>query len=229
MLSSSLDVPVGKRWRLNLSINRFRQEIPFCCKDEESSIIPRQHQYAANLTYSVNSQCSFAFNTLFLKADDRGEKPQYDFFQKWYGCSFFGSHRGYNLNAFASFGRQKDYLTHKTSNWLQRYYAYLSKDISPTLRGSLFYDTGNINYYDARAWSIGYGGSLSYRFSPQGLEVFLQRIKHTCDNLNLSQITVNFNYTFKNMHRLQALAQYYRYKTHFPNDILFMVSYSGAF
>ncbi len=230
LLSSSLDLPVSNKWRLNLSVNRFRQEIPVCCDDDEPPTIPRQHQYAANLTYCVNSNCSFAFNSLFLKADDRGERPQYDFFQKWYGCSFFGNLNGYNLNAFASFGREKNYLTHETSNWLQRYYAYLSKNLSTTLRASLFYDTGNINYYDPRPWSIGYGGSLSYRFSPQGsLEIFMQRIKHTCDNLNLSQFTLNFNYTFANRHRLEAFAQYYYYKSHFPNDLLFIVSYSIPF
>lgn len=230
LLSSSLDFPLGNRWRLNLNINRFRQEIPCDCNDDDSPTIPRQNQYSANLTYSINHHSSFSINTLWLRGDDLGENPQYDFYQKWGGFSFFTCCNGYNFNLSAQYGSQRDYLKHSTSSCLQKYYAYLSKDFSPNLRGSVFYDSGNINYYDAKPWSIGYGGSLSYRFNSQGnLDLFIQRIKHTSDKLNLSQFTLNFNYTFKNLHRLNAMAQCYFYKSHYPNDHLFIISYSIPF
>jgi len=230
LFSSSLDFPVYDRLRLNLSTNRFTQNISFCSDDDFEEIIPRQNQYAANLTYCLNSACSIGLNGMLLRGKDLGLTEQYNFYQKWAGFSFYLSSRGYNFNTIVSFGQQKDYLTHRTTHWLQRYYAYLCKDFSPTLRGSLFYDSGNINYYDARPWRNGFGGSLSYRFAPMGfIEIFLQRLKHTADMLDLSQVTVNFNYTFNNLHRLQAMVQHYHYRKHYPNDSVFLVSYAIPF
>lgn len=230
LLSTSLDFPISNKMRINLNMDRLRQNFSDCNEDCSNTIIPRQHQYAFNLTYRLNQECSLALNGLWLRAQDLGPAQQYNFYQKWVGCSFFVSSQGYVFNAIASFGQQKDYLTHKTTLGLQRYYAYMYKNLSPSLRGSIFLDCGNINYYDARPWRSGYGGSLSYRFSPRGyFELFLQKINYTSDTPNIFQVAVNFNHTFKNLHKFQATAQYYRYQSHYPNDIVFLVSYSIPF
>lgn len=232
LLSSSLDIPLCNRFRLNVSLNRFVQNFDSCFEDEEieDNIIPKQHQYSANLTYQIHDGCSFALNGLLLRGEDLGLTKQYDFYQKWGGCSFFISSYGYHLNSIVSFGQQKDFLTHKTTHFLQRYYAYLGKDFSPEFTASIFYDGGNINYYDAGPWRSSYGGSLAYRFSSAGcLELFMQKVKQPSDSLDMSQITFNMNYTFQNFHKLQATAQYFYYPSHYPNDTMFLISYSIPF
>lgn len=230
LFSAALDVPLCRRLRFNANINRFVQNFDMCCDDPSDAIIPRQHQYCGSLTYSITSGCSFAINGMLLRGQDLGDCPQYNFYQKWLGGSLFLSARGYSLNSSATWGQQKDYRRHKTTHSLQRYYVYLSKDFSSKLSGSIFYEGGNTNYYDTRPWRTAYGGAVYYRFAPTGcLELFMQKVKQSSDMLDMSQITFNFNYTYKNQHTLQASAQYSNYRSHYPNDMMFLVSYSIPF
>lgn len=232
LFSAALDMPLCRRLRLNANINHFVQNFDLCSEDPSDAIIPRQRQYCGSLTYSMTPGCSFAVNGMLLRGQDLGECPQYDFYQKWLGGSFFLTSRGYSLNGIATWGQQKDYRHHhhKTIHSLQRYYVYLSKDFSAKLSASLFYEGGNTNYYDARPWRTAYGGALYYRFAPTGcMELFMQKVKQSSDMLDMSQITFNFNYTYKNQHTLQASAQYSNYRSHYPNDMMFLVSYSIPF
>lgn len=232
LFSAALDLSLCRRLRLNANINRYVQNFDLCSEDPSDTIIPRQHQYCGNLTYSITPGCSFAINGMLLRGQDLADCPQYDFYQKWLGGSLFLSSRGYNLNAIASWGQQKDYRHHhhKTIHSLQRYYVYASKEFSIKLSGSLFYEGGNTNYYDARPWRTAFGGSVYYRFAPRGyLELFMQKVKQSSDKLDMSQITFNLNYTYKNQHTLQASAQYSNYRSHYPNDMMFFVSYSIPF
>lgn len=226
LFSSSIDFPIKEKLRLNLTTNHLYQN--FClCDEEEDPIIPKQYQYSANLSYCFNRQCSFGLNGLLLRGRDLGKTQQYNFYQKWIGFSVSLATCGCNLNAIISYGLQNDYLSHKCTYNLQRYYAYLSKDFSSVLNGSIFYDSGNLNYYDAKPWRIGYGGALAFRFAPTGFfNFFMQKIKHTCDSLDMTQFTVNCNYIFKNLHRLECMVQYYRYCSGFPNETIFLISYA---
>lgn len=227
LLSSSLDIPLCHALRLNLNVNHLKQNFDTCLEENPDTIIPRQHQYTANLTYSISPCITFSLNGMLLRGQDMGLASQYNFYQKWTGCSFFFSKMGWSLNTMISVGQQKDYLTHKTTHKLQRYYMFLSKDLSEKLSGSLFYEGGNINYYDARPWRSSYGGRLSYRYAATGsLDLFVQQVKHSTDMLDLSQASFNANYTFRNGHRIDATAQYFYYRSHYPNDTMFLVSYT---
>lgn len=227
-LSASLDFPIRNCLRLNINTNRFHQNFSLC--NDDDWVVPKNNQVIANLTWSPYACCSFGLNGMLLSGKDLGREQQYNFYQKWAGFSLFCCARGFNFNALVSAGQQKDHLTGRTTHGLQRYYAYLCKDFTPWLRGSLFYESGNINYYDARPWRNGVGGSLGYRFAPRGyFDIFVQKVRHTADMLDLSQITANVNYTFKNLHKVQAMAQIYRYRHHYPNDNVFIVSYSVPF
>ena len=113
---------------------------------------------------------------------------------------------------------------------MQRYYVYLGKELTPALSASLFYDGGNINYYDVRPWRTGYGGSLTYRYSPRGVfELFLQRVKNVPDMYEMSQISFLLTHTYKNLHQLQMRGQYFYYHRHYHNDAMFLLSYSVPF
>lgn len=230
LLSGSIDTPLSNHFRINVNINRFVQNFSPCLEDSDEAIIPRQHQYSTALTYRMNQDCSFALTGMLLRAEDLGLTEQYNFYQKWYGCSLFLNSWGCNFNGIVSFGQQKDYLTHHTTHFLQRYYAYLCRDFSPTLSTSLFYDAGNINYYDTGPWRSAYGASLTYRFAPTGcFDLFMQKVQQNTDMLDMSQVTLNCHYTFKNLHKLQATAQYFKYHSHYPNDTMFLISYTIPF
>jgi hypothetical protein len=227
LFSSALDFPVSNQMRLNLSTSTLHQNFCLCDEEKYEAIIPKQREFSANLTYSLNDACSLGFNGLLLRGKDLGETRQYNFYQKWCGFSVALASRGYNFNAIVSFGQQRDYLTHKTIHMLQRYYAFLNKNFSSNLGGSVFLDSGNINYYDAKPWRSGYGGSLYYRYASTGyLSLFFQKLKHTADTLDLTQVSLNCSYMFKNLHRIDLLAQHYRYRSHYPNDTVVLFSYT---
>lgn len=230
LLTSSLDVPISCRWRLNFNFNQLRQNFDPEC--HINAIIPKQHQFDACLTYRFNPLCSLSFNGLLLRARDLGEFDQYNFNQRWGGVSFSAACRGYILNTTVSFGQQRNYRSHHTTNLLQRYYIYLAKDFSQKFSGSLFYDGGNTNYYDAGPWRNTYGGSISYRYSPrQWFELFAQRVRQSHDYLDLSQVACNFTYIFKNLHVLQGTIQYYGYsaQSNYPDDTIILITYTMPF
>lgn len=231
LFSSALDFPIKEGLRLNLSTNYLHQNFCLCDNhDKHNAIIPKQNQYSANLNYSINQNCSLNLNGFLLRGQDLGKTQQYNFYQKWYGATISLTLCECNLNGIVSFGQQKDYITHRSTHMLQRYYAYLSKDFTDFLKAYIFYDGGNINYYDVRPWRNGYGGAFSYRFAPMGfMSLFFQKVKHTCDSLDVNQYILNCNYTFKNLHRIDGMAQYYKYNTRFPNETLVVLSYTIPF
>lgn len=227
LFSSAIDFPIQNRLRVNLNTSRIHQNFCLCDDEEPDAIIPKQRQYSATLTYSASEECSFALNGMLLRSKDLGETHQYNFYQKWAGFSFSLYKYGFNFNTIISIGQQKDYLTGQTTHNLQRYYAYISRDLSNKMRASIFYDSGNINYYDAKPWRSGFGGTLSYRFAPRGyFDLFFQKLKHTADTLDMTQIAINCTYTFRNLHRFQAMAQHFNYRSHYPNDTIVLISYS---
>jgi hypothetical protein len=229
LLCSSLDVPLCNKFRLNLNGNRFKQNFDACEeeKEDENYVIPSQHEYDGSITFRMNASCSFAVNGMLMRGQDTGAGEQYNFYQKWSGFSFFYTNCGFNLNTIVSFGQQYDYETKHTTHWLQRYYVFLSRTFNEKLSGSLFYDAGNINYYDVRPWRSIYGGSLNYRFSTRGcLEFFAQKVNQNPDMVDLTQVSFNYTYTFRNLHKFQAMAQYFNYKKHYSNDTMFLISYS---
>ncbi len=228
LLTSSLDIPLHSKLRFNFNLSQLKQN--FDCDNHHDGIIPRQHQYDANMSYRLNPYCTVSVNGMLLRAKDLGNFSQYDFRQEWVGGSFFFINRCFNVNGKLSFGQQRNYLTHHTSHFLQQYYIYISKEFSQNLLFSLFYDGGNTNYYDAGPWRNTYGGSMVYRTSyRQWFELFAQRVKQNDDLMDLSQVCLNFNHTFRNCHVLQGTIQYYYYRGHYPNNLLFLISYSVPF
>jgi len=94
----------------------------------------------------------------------------------------------------------------------------------------LFYDGGNTNYYDARPWRTAYGCSLSYRMGRRTfVDLFLQHVVNKPDFFKLSEASLFFRHTFKNMHRIDLLGQYFHYHSHYPNNAMFLVNYTIPF
>lgn len=231
-ITGTVDFPLSTKWRANISYNRFSQNYDaFKATDlKDCPLAPRQWQQNNCFTYNATDCLTVAFNTLLLRSKDMGFFHEYNFFQKWAGVSFFLNKGNYSLNAITSFGQQHDYLTGKTTRFLQRYYLYLGRQLTSNLSSSLFYDAGNINYYDARPWRFGYGGSLCYQYSQRGrISFFAQRFKNTPDRYNLTQFSINLIHTFRNKHHLELLMQYFHYQKHYPNDAMFLLSYTVPF
>jgi hypothetical protein len=228
--SSSIDFPLGKSIRCNLNVNRLRQNYDIYQYTDLYNVSPRQHQYSAYLTYKVSNNATLGLNGLLFRGQDVTLTPQYNFYQKWAGLTLFLTLDRYFFNYIISFGQQKNYLTNRTTHFLQTYNIFIGKEFSPALSATLFYDGGNTNYYDARPWRTSFGASLTYRYSSRGnFAFFAQKVKKTPDKYELSQISFNLNHTFKNGHDLYISAQYFHYKTHYPNDALFLVSYTIPF
>lgn len=236
--NSTVDFPIRSRLRGNLSYTFLNQNFDETFnayskskKFEEVDITaPRQRQWNATFTYSLSNSQTVSINGLVLKARDVGLTHQYHFLQKWGGFTYTLSHKGYTFNSNVAFGNQHDFEGHNTSDLLQRYYFYLSKQLSSKLSSSLFYEGGNTNYYDARPWRTSVGGSLRYEYGfGSWYEIFLQKVNNTPDQYNFSQISGIMNHTFKNFHSIQGTVQYFRYQTHYTNNFQFIVSYTIPF
>ena len=232
MYSGILDFPLTYPMRANVGMTRLIQNFEDDDHDADDFFAtkPRQRQYSANVSYNFSNGASLTWNGLLLRARDAGQTKQYDFYQKWAGFTTSFTAQGWNVVAIAAWGRQHNYLKHITNEFLQRYYCFLSKQIGENLFSTLFYEGGNTNYYDAEPWRTSYGGSLAYRYQSNSfIELYLQRVNNSCDEYELNQASLRLLHTFRNRHTLQVSTQYFHYQTHYPNDFLFLVSYSIPF
>lgn len=241
LFATTVDFPLGNTTRGNLSYSRLKQNFDIPCsftnnclfdfdEDDGYPLKPRQRQFSGKVIYSFENGLSVSPNCLWLRAKDVGVGSEYNFNQQWAGVTCSLAKREFVFVTNCSFGRQKNYLTGHTTSFLQQYYLYLGKDFSEDIQGTLFYEGGNTNYYDAGPWRTSFGGSIRYRYGRGSfMELYLQRVNNTPDRFQLSQVTYNLNHNFKNLHSLQASVQYFHYKTHYRNDFLFMVSYTIPF
>lgn len=236
--SSTLDFPVGQRMRTNISVNFLKQNFTNTEEEGETEkigernypVLLRQRQCNATLTYNLTNSNTLTINSLLLRARDAGMGCQYDFFQQWGGLSLSLTLNRLCLNLMSSWGHQKSYLRSHPSTFLQKYYVFLSKNISHRCSASLFYEGGNRNLYNARHWTTSFGGSLNYSYRPNStFNLYLQKVKDKPDMYELSQVSLSLNHTFNNLHRFQALVQYFHYHTHYPNDFMFLVNYTIPF
>lgn len=235
MYTGSLDLPVYNQMRANASMTRLKQNF----EDEEfnnykgndwQATKPRQRQYNANLSYNFCNGASITWNGLLFRAKDAGYAYQYNFLQKWAGFTSSFCANGWSVVGIVAWGRQDDYRKHIDNQFLQRYYCYLSKQFNEKYFGTLFYEGGNTNYYDAKPWRTTYGGSLGYRYRASTYaEIFLQRVNNARDRFQLNQASFRLCHSFSNYHSLDATVQYFQYKKHYPNDFLFLVSYTIPF
>ena len=233
VLAAGLDFPLFQRMRANLSYTHLNQHFnDFYEENEinEMNVSPWQNVLNANLLYNFACGINLTCNELLLRAKDQGLCPQYNFFQQWTGVNLSLFNNGYIYNASIALGTQKDYLTHTKSSLLKRYYVYLGKDFSENAFASLFYEGGNIDYYDAKPWRTAYGGTLRYRFqSPSWLELYLQKVSHSSREYELSQASLNFHHTFQNRHEFDLSAQYFYHHKHFPNNQQCVIAYTIPF
>lgn len=237
-LSGTIDYPINCRMRGNISITDLRQNFKSCSKysksyssesydDKNSYLKQRQYQYNANVSYDFLNGGSFSLNGLLLRAWDRGYGGQYNFFQQWCGFTTTFPVKNGMVTGIVSFGQQNDFCKHRTQSFLQRYWWSYTREIKNNFFAYIFYEGGNTNYYDARPWRTSFGGSLGYRYSALGFaEIFLQRVQNRVDLYELNQVSFRLSHTFSNRHRLDVSAQYFHYQKHYPNDLLFLVSYT---
>lgn len=240
MYTGIIDFPFGSSsncpMRANVSTTRLKQNFEDDDLDDDDDCDdyyapkPRQRQYNGNISYNFLNGSSITLNGLLLRAKDVGEGEEYNFYQKWLGFTATYSTYGWNFLAITSWGNQKDYLTGKSAEFLQRYYCYASKNLTESIFSTLFFETGNTNYYDAKPWRTTVGGSIGYHYGKNNyMELFLQRVNNRVDEYELNQASFNLSHYFPNRHSLGVSAQYFQYKSHYPNDMLFLLSYTVPF
>lgn len=225
--SGFVDLPLNSQMRATISLTHLKQS--FHCR----SSMPHTHfrnveilNYVTNVYYRLSQNAAISFNGLLLKAQQKDRHSSYDFFQPWSGLTACYNQRCWNLTTTASWGYQKDYLRRPCNKFLQRYWVYTSRAFTPNLMGNLYYEVGNTNYFDAKAWSKSFGGSLSYRYQPYGLLEFLVQKTHQECRMNL--FLLRLSHTFRNKHYLEISGQYCRhFKRH--QDCLFYISYTVPF
>lgn len=232
LISGVVDFPICCPLRANASVTMFRQvyeQGDYDC-DDFYILKQRQNQCNVNISYNCFDNLSLTLNGLLLRAWDEGECPDYNFYQQWGGLTASTNLRGWNLTGNISFGRQTDYLRCHTESFLQAYWLYASRQLRENFYGSLFYQGGNTNYYDARHWRNCYGGSLRYQYAPYGFaELYFQRVQNSPDRYQYNQASFLLSHTFSNRHVLDISAQYYHYQCRFANDYYFLVSYTVPF
>lgn len=230
LFSSTLDSPIYKGLRGNLSFTSLRQNYGSLDPNDPASMSPRQKQGSAELTYSFQNGLACSVNGLLLRAKEVGICEEYDFYQKWCGFNLLSAQNGYLFNANCSLGQQKDYLTGKTSHCLQRYYTYFGKDLSDFLSASCFYEAGHIDYFDVKPWRTSYGASFRYRYKPGcWCDLYLQKVNHKHENYQLSQVSFNLHHQLRNRHSIDLSFQRFFYANHYPSDSFFLISYSIPF
>lgn len=230
MFTSTIDFPINQRVRCNLSTNLLRQNLLPDYELDQDAAIPLQRQYNGVLSYNFMDGASFSLNGMLLRGKDLGFCETYNFNQQWGGATLSVARLGYNFLAMANFGFQEDYLTHSTTSPLQRYYLYMGKQLTPNFQYSLFYEGGNTNFYDVKPWRNMVGGGGSYRYGRGSwFEAFFQQVSNRTEDFDLSQASFNIFHTFRNFHLARVSVQYYHYKRHYPNDLLFLVAYTIPF
>ncbi|MBA3817192.1 MAG: hypothetical protein H0X29_11885, partial [Parachlamydiaceae bacterium] len=230
LFSTTIDFPVARAWRGNVNYSDLKQNFDNVYCYENYTLAPRQRQFIANLSYNFHSGANVTLNGTLLRAKDEGSASQYNFNQRWAGVNLTFTRKRYYFNTRVQFGQQRDYLTHHTTNLLQLYYVFLGKDFTDKLNASLFYEGGSTNYYDARHWRTSYGTAISYKYSNRAiLEFMAQRVMNKPDQYEMTQVSGRGSYTFKNLSQLQGTVQYFNYQKHYPDDLLFLVSYTVPF
>lgn len=228
--SASIDFPIGRNLRCSLSGNDLVQH--FHCRrkyfDHPGQF--SQKTATASINYNVCSWASVRINASVLRANnDESTRPN-NFFQKWLGSGFTVLHKGYFFNGSMRFGQQYNYITHHSSNLLQSYYALLGRDFTPRLTGSVFYQCGSLNYYDAKLWGNSIGGAFLYRYSNRtAMEFTAQCVTNQPSRNNMYQFSGRGSYVFKNLSQLQANVQYSYNQKYFPSAFMFLVSYTVPF
>ena len=229
LFSGIIDFPVSCPIRANIGVTRLRQNyiLNINRPHQKGNLRQHQRQYTANISYNFSNGSSITLNTLLLRASGRGEGDNYNFNQQWGGITTSFPFKGWSITGIVSFGRQEDYIDHRTQNFLQRYWCTASKQLTDNLFTTVFYEGGNTNYYDAKPWRTTVGCSFGYRYSSKGYaELFLQRVQNKPDMYELNQITFQLCHTFSNRHVLEVSGQYFHYQKHYPNDALFLISYT---
>jgi hypothetical protein len=227
LFSAEIDFPINWRTRSNFYYSRLKQN-PFNCRTQcYPHSAPRQRQLNANISYNLLNGAFLRFNGLLLRARDCKLRHGYNFKQKWIGCTYSKTFTPYCFYLSASFGQQRDYRRHHTTNFLQTYYACLDRQLTSKFSGSIFCDVGNTNYYDARQWRNLFGASLRYQYALRGsFEIGLQNTRDHPHGQNLWQTTCNLRYQFRNFCTLQAFGRYTHFQKHCPSNYLFFVALS---
>lgn len=224
LYSLTADFPVWRNLRANCSYNQFKN---FYGHEAAS---PWQHQFNLNLDYNFSAGKNLSFNGLLLRSKDMGSACQYNFYQKWAGLTFSYAKKNYSLSGLASFGTQEDRRMRNKTSFLQKYYAFFTKNLGNNSSCTFFYEGGNTNYYDVHAWRTTFGGSLRLAYRSQSwIELFLQHVKNSPEQFELSQVSVNYNHVRKNRHLVQLSVQYFHYKRYYNDDFLFLCSYQIPF
>lgn len=227
LFTSTLDTPITKPLRANISYTSLRQNFAALDPDDPETFSPRQKQTSATLTYSFANGAALSLNGLYLRAREAGVTEDYNFTQKWGGVNFLYVADGYTVNSSIGIGQQKDYLTGKSTHCLQRYYSYLGKEFSDKIYASCFYEGGHIDYFNVLPWRTSYGATLRYRYqSCSWCDLFVQKVRHRHDDYQMSQISFNLHHQFANRHSMDVSLQRFIYKKHYPSDSFFLVSYT---
>ncbi len=231
LFSSLINFPVKNHTRVNLSYNSLRQNLRNSWFSKRISLAPRQRQWNGNLSYHFLNGLLFTLNGMFLRAKDHSIHNRYDFYQKWLGFLFSFAREGYFVNGWSSFGQQTNNLTDKKNQFLQKYYLNIGKALSTKFSATAFFEAGNINYFEARQWHNGVGGSLKYQFHPRGwCEVLSQYVKNTSPNkIKSTQIGFNFCYQFRNSSKIEGNIKYDYFYKFYPDNLLFLLSYTTYF
>ncbi len=229
LLSALVDFPLLARMRANFNLTHFKQGSQ-ANHGHLNSCKPYQRQYGMNLSYYFLNGNSLTFNGTLLRAWNTGGGEPYNFYQKWGGVTAFVPFRGWSLVGTASLGAQEDYLKKTKGELIQRYNLTMSKQLTDRISGAFFYDGGNTNYYEAASWATSVGGSLSYRYYRNSFaELFLQKVRNKKDEYLFDQVSFKWSHLTSSQHVWEASVQYFHYKTHYPNDFLFLVSYTVPF
>lgn len=219
LFAANIDTGITSQLRASCSVNFLKQGLDIWEMrrvyglDPFTVTAPHQQQYNAQITYSFLNGCNFALTGLIFNAKDESFHPQYDFKQRWGGFNIGFNRQNDSFLAVTSFGQQKDMLGHHRTDGLQKYYFYYTRTFTSKLQGSLLYDMGNIDYYDAKPWRYGFGASIRYFYNKSSwLSLFAQKVKMYPSNVNMSQIATTLAHFFQNNHQLAFSGQYFLFE-----------------
>lgn len=230
LFSSTLDFPLKNRWHCTLSNVKFKQVYNGFCKNNPEGPAPKQNQSNIIFTKPLSSFETVIFNGLFLRGEDSSPAHEYDFFQRWGIVTFLTNRMNLIFSPSLSLGYQNDYKKRKKRELLQKYSFFIEKNFGAKFTGTLFSDLGNINYYEADHWGSALGASVAFRYSPLGsCKLFAQTVKHSHEKYNFYQTSFNLSHQFKSRHQLIVTLEYYHYRSHYPNDAKFFISYTIPF
>lgn len=235
LFAANIDTGITSQLRVNCSVNFLKQGLDIWEMkqvfglDPYTVTAPHQQQYNTQITYSFLNGCNAALTGLIFNAKDESFHPQYNFKQRWGGLNLGFNRENDSFLVVTSFGQQKDLLGRKQTNGLQKYYFYYTRNFTTKLQGSLLYDMGNIDYYDAKPWRYGFGGSMRYFYDRSSwISLFAQKVKMYPSNVNMSQLASTLAHFFSNGHQLAFSGQYFLFDNQ-RTEWQLLVSYSIPF